>query len=602
MIGPIWKILDGRDRLFATIILGSMLVMAALEVVGVGAIFSFLSFLVSPETVESNSFADRAYAYASQHFDIGSRLDFLMLTGGVVFAAFLCRNVYAVFHIWLQQRFIEFRMYKLSTRLLTSYVRRPYLDVHSVHSGRLNNSLLNEVQLLVMGLISPILEMIAAVFQGAALVAFLLWQEPLLTLVVVFVLGGCAMLVFEPVRRRIQEIGKMRLETDEHRYRSATEIMGGYKEIRIFGAEKYFVDEFDHWSFERASLVVRHKVLSALPNHGLEVIAIGGLLGIIYAEYLSTGQLGPATALVALYAATGYRLIPAMRIVISSLAEQRYNRVSYENLSEDLARIVTPAQPALGDTTEKSPGLKREIEISNLSFTFPGAQKQALQDVSFCIPAGGFIGFVGATGSGKSTLLDLIIGLMPPDKGEIRIDDTLLSRDKFRTWQRHVGFVPQHIFLIDDTVRRNIAFGVDDSEIDEEAVRHAAKLANIDHFIEQSLPQGYDTLVGERGSRLSGGERQRLGIARALYRNPSILLLDEPTSALDSNTESRITDILMELKGRITVIVTAHRLSTIRGCDNVLMFEKGRLVGEGSYHELIENNQVFRQMAQVASG
>ena len=591
--------LDSKDRLFGLAILFSTAIVAVLEVAGVGVIFWFLSVLANPDVIAESKYLGGAFALITEILQISSRIQFLMLLGGAVLFAFFLRNVYAVVHIWLQQRFLQFRLHKFSNRLLMRYVTRSYLDSLALHSGKLSNNLLNEVQRLVKGLISPTLDLIVATFQGAALIAFLIWQQPVLTLIVVATLGVATVALFEPVRRSVARIGKQRLEADEHRFRSAAETFGGHKEIRLFGAEDFFVERFRRWSQLRAALEVRHKVLSALPNHGLEILTIGGLLSIVYVEFVRTGSASAVVAVVALYAATGYRLIPAIRTGISSVAEQRFSVAALDSLAEDLADRPAIESKRAGKPTDPVVDLKHEIVFDNVTFRFPATKREALREVSLAIPFGGFVALVGETGSGKSTFLDLLSGLLTPTSGSIRIGEIILSPELTRAWCATIGFVPQHIFLLDESVRRNIAFGIRDDEIDDARVRRAARLANIDRFIEETLPNGYETAVGERGSRLSGGELQRLGIARALYRQPSVLILDEPTSALDGTTEHRISESLAELKEKMTVVITAHRLSTIRSCDRIFLLKNGRLAASGSYDELIQTNQTFRRMAHV---
>ncbi|PSQ82667.1 MAG: ABC transporter ATP-binding protein, partial [Bacteroidetes bacterium QH_2_63_10] len=301
-----------------------------------------------------------------------------------------------------------------------------------------------------------------------------------------------------------------------------------------------------------------------------------------------------------LYAFAGDRLLPALQEAFHGLASARFNIAALSKLHRDLQGLSKADAPSSGESGEISAPplvLDEELALREVSYTYPDANRPAIKDLSLTVPARSMVGFVGKTGSGKTTAVDLILGLLRPRAGEVTIDGVPLRMDNLRPWQQTLGYVPQHIYLSDDTVARNIAFGVASDQIDMEAVREAARRAHIFDYIEQDLPNRWETVVGERGVKLSGGQRQRIGIARALYHEPSVLVFDEATSALDQSTEAGVMEAIYDLEGEQTILIISHRLSTVQRADNIFMLEDGRKVGEGSYDELLEEHAKFRSMA-----
>jgi len=333
----------------------------------------------------------------------------------------------------------------------------------------------------------------------------------------------------------------------------------------------------------------------------LEVVAFGGI--ILIAVYLIAVQnnLQQVIPMLGLYAFAGYRLMPALQQAFNGIASARFNIAALDAIHRGLENQVAEPVHTNGRTAENQQEfvlpLNKRLVLDQVSFTYPGAKEAAIQHLSLEIPAHTTVGFVGKTGSGKTTTVDLILGLLRPQEGMISVDGTPLQGDAVRHWQQNIGYVPQHIYLADDTVARNIAFGVAEDEIDLDAVRDAARRAHIADFIESDLPEQWETVVGERGVKLSGGQRQRIGIARALYHNPSVLVFDEATSALDQKTETDVMEAIYELEGNHTILMIAHRLSTVQRADKIVMLERGRKVGEGSYDELAHRHAKFRSMA-----
>jgi ABC-type multidrug transport system fused ATPase/permease subunit len=307
-----------------------------------------------------------------------------------------------------------------------------------------------------------------------------------------------------------------------------------------------------------------------------------------------------ALPVIALYAFAGYRLMPALQQLYVHITQLRFAGPALDNLHQDLLGLAPPAtqDPDLATAPLE---LRRAITLANITYAYPNAQRPAVQDLSLAIPAFSTIGLVGTTGSGKTTTVDIILGLLQPRSGQVAIDGTPITPENRRAWQRSLGYVPQQIYLADDTVAANIAYGMPPDRIDQQALEHAARVANLHDFVTQEMPKGYATLVGERGVRLSGGQRQRIGIARALYHQPQVLILDEATSALDNLTEQAVMDAVHALGHKITIILIAHRLTTVRECDRIYLLDKGRLTGQGTYEELLAASDHFRVMARAVA-
>jgi ATP-binding cassette subfamily C protein len=302
-----------------------------------------------------------------------------------------------------------------------------------------------------------------------------------------------------------------------------------------------------------------------------------------------------------LYAFAGYRLMPALQSAFTGLASARFNIAALEKIHDDLQWQPQTTSHVSTNGTRDSDNelltLDDRLVMDQVSFTYPGADEPAIKGLSLEVPARTTVGFVGKTGSGKTTTVDLILGLLRPQEGTVSVDGTPLTESNLRHWRQDIGYVPQDIYLSDDTVMGNIAFGVPDQEINMDAVRDAAKRAHILEFVENDLPSRWDTLVGERGVKLSGGQRQRIGIARALYHNPSVLVFDEATSALDQATEASVMEAIYGLEGEHTMLMIAHRLSTVKRADNIVMLDKGRKIVEGNYNNLAHEHDKFRSMA-----
>jgi ABC-type multidrug transport system fused ATPase/permease subunit len=382
------------------------------------------------------------------------------------------------------------------------------------------------------------------------------------------------------------------------KFKTATEALGGIKDIKILGRELQFLKNFSVHAEQHSLNTVVAGTIALLPKYVLEALSLGGILLItmyyIGAKNNSATQMVP---LLAVYAFAGYRILPALQQIFAGLATMRMNLTALELLHRDLNDKECDYDPEynLQKREEIQPyPFSSNFELNNVSFTYKADQGPVVNEVNITITRNTSIGLVGATGSGKTTLVDIILGLLLPTSGHILVDGNEISGENLASWQRNFGYVPQQIYLCDDTIARNIAFGVPDEKIDMPAVIRAARIANLHRFVENKLPNGYETIIGERGVRLSGGQRQRIGIARALYKDPEFLIMDEGTNALDGITEEAVMEALGTLSGKKTIIMIAHRLTTVKDCDLIYIMEHGRITNKGTYEELMKSSAWFQ--------
>ncbi|MDO9574114.1 MAG: ABC transporter ATP-binding protein, partial [Candidatus Contubernalis sp.] len=422
------------------------------------------------------------------------------------------------------------------------------------------------------------------------------------TLIVAGVLGGSYGLIYLKLSKRLSRAGRRRLAANKERFKAANEALGGIKDIKVLGRELYFLDRFITNSKKFSNLQSWNELVGQIPRYAMEVVAFGGVIILILGLLSVTSNAQGVIPLVSFFAFAGYRLMPALQEIYQAFTKVQFSKAVLHKIHRDISEEGGRNLEEYRDMDSLKPlSFEKEIELNNIVFSYLGSNDRVLKDINVKIERNTSIAIVGSTGSGKTTLVDIILGLLTPQAGEMNVDGVLVNEDNIRNWQRNLGYVPQQIYLNDDTIAHNIAFGVPNAEIDMEAVKKAARIANLEEFILNDLPQGFDTVVGERGVRLSGGERQRVGIARALYHDPEVLILDEATSALDGITEDSVMKAIEKISKLKTMIVIAHRLTTVKKCNRVYMMSRGEIVAQGSYEELLQYNPQFQAMATGVS-
>lgn len=597
----LYDILDARERRLTLLVFVLTVAVALVETAGVASIMPFMAVLANPEVVETN----RYFAEIYQRLGFESTEAFLFFLGIGFLVLTVGSLALRAFAFWAQFRFSQFRNHAWACRLVKEYLHKPYEWFLNQHSSTLGASVLNEVSSVVNGILFPALQLVSHGLVATCLLGLMIAVDPLLALLIALVLGIAYVGLFAAIRLYLRRIGQNRHRANEQRFKVTQEAFGGIKDVKVAGLEEVFAERFREPSQQMAHQLVAIKLVSELPSFAMQAVVFGGIMIVLLYLLATRGGLQGILAIFSLYVFAGYRLMPTLQAIYRGLAEVRYNSTVLDALYRDLC--LTPLDINTTVMGESNPGkleplgLSNTLSLVNVFYRYPAAEQSALTGVNLEIPAYSMVGLVGPTGSGKTTLVDLILGLLQPETGELVVDGRPITPALRRAWQLSIGYVPQQIYLSDDTVSGNIAFGVPPARIDQGAVERAAKIANLHNFVVGELSNGYKTLVGERGVRLSGGQRQRIGIARALYRDPSLLIFDEATSALDNLTEQEVMEAVHNLGNQKTIILIAHRLSTVRKCDRIFYLEQGGIIAAGTYDELLANNMHFRRLAGVAS-
>lgn len=589
------EILTPRERRDAAYVLIIILVTGLAETAAVGAIAAYIAFLADPDSIQAVPWLPEIL----QRFGWQALGPTLIAASLSVLGVLVLKNAFVAFATWTRVRFIWGKLYSLSTRLLERYLSQPYEYFLTRNSAVLSKNFLVEINLVVGHIIRPGMSIISEAIIAVFITAFLFWYDAPLAAMVVAIFGGGYPLVYWATRRTLQRIGKERLVVHEQRFKMAHEALGGIKEVKVFGREHFYLKRYKHATRAFTGYQTTENVIAELPRFAVETLAFSAILVIIFITMARQDDFTSVIPIAGLYVAAGYRLMPSLNRISASLATMKYNEAVLEIMHNDLVTLPVDERLARKVTPIR---FERGVELSGASYKYPAGDALALKRISLDIRRGSSVGFVGETGSGKSTLVDLILGVIRPCEGQILIDGEVLTDDRVRDWQANVGYIPQHIFLVDDTVEHNVAFGIPDEDIDHDAVIDAARLAGIADVIESELSEGYRTVIGEHGIRLSGGERQRLGIARALYHRPKVLILDEATSALDSATEAYVNEAISSLHGKVTLLIVAHRFSTIQQCDDIYVLERGELIGQGNYQSLVSSSHVFQRLVLHGAG
>ena len=586
-------LLSDDERLRSILLLIMILIMALIDMLGIASIIPFIAILGNPELIETNTILSTVYQTVS-NFGIKTEQQFLIAMGVFVFSLLIISISFKALTIYFQIRFIKMCEYNIATRLIKYYLYQPYSWFLNRNSASLGKTILSEVSTVVSKGLTPMINLITNTIITLTLVILLVVVEPKLTGIAIITICAAYGLIYRFSRNLLNRIGKEVFNANEGRFKVLTEAFGASKEVKVGGLEEIYINQFSKPAKSIAQGTAFVNIMTEIPRFALEAVVFGGMLLIILYFMTITGDITTVLPVIALYAFAGYRLMPALQKIYISLASLRFVGPSLDSLHDDLKNL----KPIIPSECKDSIKLNKNICLKNIYYNYPNSSKTALKNINLNIPANKTIGLVGVTGSGKTTTVDIILGLLEAQKGTLEVDGKVINTDNKRAWQRSIGYVPQQIFLSDNTVSANIAFGVKTNDINQEAVEYAAKIANLHEFIINELPLKYQTTIGERGVRLSGGQRQRIGIARALYHKPKVLVLDEATSALDNLTEKAVMDAVHNSENNITKILIAHRLSTVRNCDKIFLFNKGELKKQGTFEELIKISDDFRASAK----
>lgn len=573
IILKIYSILNLKQIRRCSIIIVAMILGAILEAIGIGAILPLISIMGNPDFL---TVYPKVTKYAGI-FGIMTHIQFIITATFLLLILYIIKNIYLAWQNKIQIDFAVQNQIYYSEELLTEYLQKPYL-YHLNHNTATLLRNVNSGGVIVFSLIMvSMFTLLTEIITAVTIWLMLVMIDAFTAIIVAGFIGSLLYFIIKGFRKKITEQGKIQNEYSALYIKCINQSLGAIKETKVSCKEEFFLDAFRKAYFEYGKANGKFLFMNQLPRMLIETIIVCGLLLLIITKLMLGNQPEEIVPLLGVLALAAFRLMPSANRIVNLSNGIRFQMPLFNELYEDLLIIKNKGAKET-ETCLQKPESRMDFEnvvsVEELSFAYPEIEKQVLNNISFSIPKGKFVGIVGPSGAGKTTFGDILLGLLAPSKGKISVDGKNIY-DDIRTWQANLAYVPQSIYLIDGTIRENIALGVDKKEINDALINKVLQMAELYDFV-QELPAGIDTTVGERGVKLSGGQRQRIGIARALYYQPQVLVLDEATSALDNETEKSITDTILKLKGQITIIAVAHRLTTLAQCDFKVKFENGK--------------------------
>jgi ATP-binding cassette, subfamily B, bacterial PglK len=572
---------------------------ALVEAIGVGSVMPFIAVATNSGIIDRSAILQAFEAW------VGFERNHFIVLLGVLFAIVtVIANISSIASLAALTKFSAKVGHTLSTRLLRGCLAQPYGYFLTASTADRAALILSSTRRVSEGIVSPFIALLAKSVSAICILGALSWIDPFVAFAVVMMIVPIYGLTFYSVRGRLNHLGAEIADKDRESYRLVNEALSGVKDLKILGRTDYVSSRFEDAARALASAQSSGALLGYLPKLVFETVAVLMIVGVILASLVTTREPSTAVSLAALYAYAGYRLLPAIQAIFGSVSVIKYNIDSLESVvgAIEAGDAAAVSVPDAGEAFAPGTMIHSSVELRDITFRYPEKTRPALDSVSIEIPRGTHIAVVGPSGSGKSTLLDVLVGMLSPESGGVYVDGRLMQPSGLPAFRTRIGYVPQSVFLADASVSENIAFGIPSQLIDERLVRVAAQAAQIHEFIETSMPEGYHTRVGERGVRLSGGQRQRLGIARAVYHDPELVILDEATNALDGKTEGAFMETIKALAGSRTIVSVAHRLASVRDCDRIFVLAEGRVVAAGTYESLNATSADFQALVEMGRG
>jgi len=569
--------------------------MSCMEVISVLVIGPFMALLGNTESIYAPGIINSTFAYLG----FASDREFIIFCGFMVLLIMITSACFSLYTTKVLYQFGSSIGGSISNRLFKHFLVQPWL-FHSKHSSsNLIHRVINESQRLTFAIIHQALTFNAKIAVVLLMSIAVIAYDPIISMFALTIFSLSYFLIYKFSESRLNRASKSLAEDQALRLKTASESFGGVQNIILNRTQLYFIDSFKKSTDQYYLSWGNSQILSIMPKYLLEVLALGSIIVLVLFLFLSGNQnLNTILPTLSVFALAGYKILPALQAAYYSFSIITANISAFDSIESDLVNSNDLKTDDLnyGSSTNSYLEFKNKLVFKDISFAYPESQKNVLNKVSFEVPAQKTIGIVGPSGAGKSTMIDLILGLISPTSGKFMADNINIDQSNIKKWQGNIGFVPQSIFLSDSTIKENIAFGIDIESIDEQKILNAANLANIIDFVSE-LPDGINTMVGERGVQLSGGQIQRIGIARALYNNPKVLIFDEATSSLDGISEKLIMEAINKFSGLKTIIIVAHRLETIKNCNSIFLLRDGKILDNGSYDELLKRNLIFQEMA-----
>ena len=585
--------LNQRKRFYFLQIL--VIIMAIFEIISVGLIVNFMSLVGDVSLLEQTGFMAQIYKASG----ISSEPQFLFLTGISILIFLVISTIISMITTWRLAMFAQRTGTELADRLYSHFLNQSWLFHASGSSAILTKKITVECARVTGGILLPLMYMNAKIALVTLLSLSIFLYDPTIALIGISVFGISYFFIFKGVRNFLNRNGEVISEVSAQRFTLMNEGFGGIKDVLLLGRDYDFINRFNRSGRRLAYSMGMNIAISASPRYFVELIAFGSMISLVlYLIASYEGNLGMILPVLSVYAVGGVKLLPAFQQIYTEIAAVKANIPAFYSIRDDLQnsfeekKVLTEANQVVLD-------FKKNISLEEITFNYPGIEEPTLKELNMSIPVNSVTGIVGPSGSGKSTLIDILLGLIHPQKGQLRVDGNIINDENRRSWQNTFGFVAQSIFLSEGTIAENVAFGIPVDKIDFKQVEKALNLAHLSELV-KSLKNGIHSKVGERGVQLSGGQRQRIGIARALYHEAEVLVLDEATSSLDGITEKMIMEAINEFSGKKTIILIAHRLKTVQKCDQIFFIDNGQVVDKGTYEELIKTNEQFKKMTTHA--
>ena len=566
-------------------------IMALVDVFSIASTFPFISLLTNKDIIYSQPIIFKIYNFIG----LNNEKHFIIFVGLASLLLFTISLILKSLTIYSQILYVEICESGLSKRIFNLYIKQPYSWILNRNSSVLGKNIIEDVSTVVNYGLLPLVSITAQTIVTISIISLLILTNAKLAFSIIFILLVLYLNIFKLVSNFLKRIGSERSKINSIRFKLLNEAFNAYKVVKILGLEGTYIERFKPIAKQYAVKNSKLQITTILPRYFVELTAFGSVQIIILVLISRNFNLQNALPFITLYLFAGYRLIPSLQEIYSSFGKLRFVKRPLCNIYEDSRNLIQSKYAK--QAKQVSINLKESLTLKNINFTYQDTTEKIINNLSLKIEANKKIGLVGETGSGKSTTIDIILGLLEPQSGIIKVDNKIIGPNNFKFWQRNIGYVPQEIFLSDEDIISNIAFGLKQENIDLEKVIRAAKIANVHNFI-NSLNDGYKTKIGERGVRLSGGQRQRIGIARAIYNDPTVLILDEATSSLDNLTEKKVMQAVDNLTNKMTIIIVAHRLTTVKNCDEIYFFKNGSIADSGNYESLIKTYKTFRDMAR----